>query len=516
MLRAGLCTSLCAACCLVVSAQPAREASRHAVLIVNAQYQHPAALPWATSNRQVMEDALQKTGFDVTVFENNLASVEQFDDMFLKKVKPGDIVLVFYSGYAVQSRMDNFLLPVGFDPRSTDPLVSTAVSLTRLQQDLDDQKASIKMLLVDAATNDPSLDTISSGPGLVQPPDLGSETCFLFSAGLNQAPAPVPSGGPGPLAAAFAKAIVQPGSELSKTMLEVVAALGNRPFFSNQVTQTFYFTAPPPPNVVKVEAPPAAVDLLTRIPQSNKTDRDEYRFIDKGTFQMGCVPAAPCEPAENPRHEVRITKSFWTAVTDVTVKSYLRFLAANKTYRKPDRPFWSRERDWSEFHPVVNVSWDDAQAYCRWVGGRLPTEAEWEYAARAGKDSEAYPLNSENSRDKANFYGKQGNDVYQYTSPVKSFDPNAWGLFDISGNVWQWTADWYDPAYFSSSPVDDPQGPAAGKERVIRGGSFSSDPTKHLRISYRGKLSPKGADNVGFRCILEDGPATRERFATGK
>jgi formylglycine-generating enzyme required for sulfatase activity len=514
MFRAILGVAVCLAFFGAGMAQQKAPPSKHAVLIVNYSYQKLPPLASPSLDRAALEDALRKTGFEVKVFENNLVAADQFDDDFVRQILPGDIVLMFYSGYAVQSKMDNFLLPVSFDPQQTDPLVSAAISLRRLQEDLEDQKPSLKIVLVDAARDERALDAISAstGLGLVAPDVSGSETLFLFSAPLNQTAPAVPVSSAGVLAAAFAKAIVQPDSSLGNTIREVVAALGNRPFLSNQVAHTFYFTPPPPPPPT---APPP--DLFTKIPQSHKPDREEYKFIEKGTFQMGCVPASTCDAAEKPRHEVHITKSFWMAVTDVTAAAYQRFLAQNKGRKKPVPPFWAKMKDWSEFHPVVNVSWEDAVAYCQWVGGRLPTEAEWEYAARAAKPDEAFPLDSANSRDKANFSGRKGNDVYEYTSPVKSFDPTPWGLFDMAGNVWQWTADWFSPAYYGNSPADDPGGPDTGKERVARGGSFSSDPAKHLRISYREKFDPsKGEDNVGFRCVLDDGPETRARFATGK
>jgi formylglycine-generating enzyme required for sulfatase activity len=170
---------------------------------------------------------------------------------------------------------------------------------------------------------------------------------------------------------------------------------------------------------------------------------------------------------------------------------------------------WTKEL----LHPVFDVAWAEAQGFCAWVGGRLPTEAEWEYAARGGVQGEIYPFNFDNAREKANFYGLKGNDRYAHTAPVRTFDPNGFRLFDIAGNVWEWTADWSDPTYYQQSPEQDPTGPSSRTERVARGGSFFSDPAKHLRISYREKFPPKGVDGVGFRCVLEDSPDTRMRFA---
>ena len=87
-------------------------------------------------------------------------------------------------------------------------------------------------------------------------------------------------------------------------------------------------------------------------------------------------------------------------------------------------------------NPMVNVRWEEAAAYCKWAGGRLPTEAEWEYAARAGARNQVFPMNAEDSRDKANFSGRKGNDLYDFAAPVRKFDPNPFGLYDMAGNVW--------------------------------------------------------------------------------
>jgi formylglycine-generating enzyme required for sulfatase activity len=194
----------------------------------------------------------------------------------------------------------------------------------------------------------------------------------------------------------------------------------------------------------------------------------------------------------------------------VKVVSYKRYVAADpKDRRMPPGPLWDSK--WKvDDHPIANVRWEDAAGYCLWAGGRLPTEAEWESAARAGTRNQIYPLNSENSRDKANFYGKHGNDIFDYTASVRSFDPLLpYQLYDMAGNVWEFVNDAYDPDYYQSSPPTDPKGPTAGKQHVVRGGSYDSDPTDHLRISFR-KGASKPWDNIGFRCVLEDAAQTNK------
>ena len=517
-LRIALGWSLC--CAAVAQQTPAP--SRKAFLILNGDYQKLARVSSAHPDAAVLREALTKAGFSVTVFENctTRALARAVTEEFATKIGPGDDLLVFFAGYAVQSgEARNFLLPVDFDPQSKADLEGRALKLTRIQQEMEDGKARLKIIVVAATPNEML-------PGLSNP-DLSesSETAVLFAS----APAPA-AGSPGFVAAAFARAIQQPGSALMQTLSavqkEVLEKTGNRPSVTNNLTgesltHPFYFVEPPPPpppppvkETVREVAPPPAIDLMTKAAQVNRVDRKEYAFIPKGTFQMGCVPSEAkkdqCEENEKPRHEVRITHDLWMGATEVTIDAYNKFVEDNRGRKKPQAPFWKPPAD----HPVVDVNWDAAAAFCRWVGGRLPSEAEWEYAARGGTDGEVYPFNSENSRDKANFDGTQGNDHYKYTAPVKSFDHNGFGLYDMAGNVWEWTGDWFGRTYYAESPPrDDPKGPASGTERVVRGGSFYSDPAKHLRISFREKYPPqKGQDRVGFRCVLEDGAETRKRL----
>jgi formylglycine-generating enzyme required for sulfatase activity len=177
-------------------------------------------------------------------------------------------------------------------------------------------------------------------------------------------------------------------------------------------------------------------------------------------------------------------------------------------------------------HPVVHVAYEDALAYCRWVGKRLPTEAEFEFAARGGLDRQKYPWGNElrpNGKWMANIW--QGRfpventraDGYHATAPVASFPANAYGLHDVSGNVWQWCADWYRHDLYATlaaqpRPVRNPQGPNNSVDpnepgvakRVIRGGSYlcSDQYCTAYEVGARGKVSPDtGSTHVGFRCV---------------
>jgi formylglycine-generating enzyme required for sulfatase activity len=225
--------------------------------------------------------------------------------------------------------------------------------------------------------------------------------------------------------------------------------------------------------------------------KTNPKDGLNYVWIPPGTFMMGCSPGdSKCSDGEKPAHQVTITRGFWIGQTPVTVGAYKRFTGATGRQMPPARNFNS---GWaSQNMPIVSVTWDDAQAYCGWTGGRLPTEAEWEYAARGGSTEARYgPLDeiawySQNS-------GNQTHDVAQQRA-------NGFGLYDMLGNVWEWVNDRYDQNYYQNRPSQDPTGPASGQERVLRGGSWDFD-AGDIRVSVRSKGVPGDWFNYGgFRC----------------
>ena len=192
-------------------------------------------------------------------------------------------------------------------------------------------------------------------------------------------------------------------------------------------------------------------------------------------------------------------------------------------WRQPEGPGSSIEG--REDHPVVHIAWYDAMAYCKWAGKRLPTEAEWEYAARGGNAGNIYPWGNEPiTPERANYWQgefpvqNQAQDQFKKTSPVKQFDANDYGLYDMAGNVWEWTADWYHYHHYYQTQQEaiaiDPLGPENSfdpdeptvPKKVIRGGSFLCNDSycSGYRVASRMKSSPDtGMEHTGFRCVRD-------------
>ncbi len=156
-----------------------------------------------------------------------------------------------------------------------------------------------------------------------------------------------------------------------------------------------------------------------------------------------------------------------------------------------------------EDHPVVCVSWRDAHAFAKWVGARLPTEAEWEYAARAEGRKIRYPWGNVFNGDTLNYADPSGDDGYRWTAPVGSYGPNAAGLYNMGGNVSEWCRDWYGRDYYDDSSSRNPKGPSTGEERVYRGGSWTDNAT-NVWTTTRNSAPPNlPADDIGFRIVRE-------------
>ncbi len=239
------------------------------------------------------------------------------------------------------------------------------------------------------------------------------------------------------------------------------------------------------------------------------------------------IPRAEDFPGAPPENLVAGSTVFTPTPTSVPLDSHYRWwrYEPGANWRHPEGPeshLQGRER-----HPVVHIAFDDAQAYCKWAGKRLPTEAEWEFAARGGRPGELYAWGNELKPGDAfagNIYQGEfpvkdtGADGFAGTAPVARFSPNPYGLFDVSGNVWEWVSDWYRPDYYqhlvlAGSVARNPTGPLTPwdpaepteRKRVHRGGSFlcTDQYCTRYQVGTRGKGEiSTGSNHVGFRCVM--------------
>ena len=247
---------------------------------------------------------------------------------------------------------------------------------------------------------------------------------------------------------------------------------------------------------VKVSDENGASDIQSftiSVDKRTVVDIGEMVLIPAGEFQMGSNEG---EDKEKPVHTVRLN-AFYMDLYEITNAQYAKFIGATG-YRVPT--YWNDTRYNVSDHPVVGVTWNDAMAYCEWAGKRLPTEAEWEYAARGGLVGKKYPGGDTITHDDANYSGTAGRDTWGESASVGSFAPNGYGIYDMAGNVWEWCYDWRDDSYYEKSPKENPTGPGSGTYRTARGGSFTSS-SSSLRVAYRAGGTPTESNrHMGFRC----------------
>jgi formylglycine-generating enzyme required for sulfatase activity len=251
--------------------------------------------------------------------------------------------------------------------------------------------------------------------------------------------------------------------------------------------------------------------------RTNPIDGAEMLFIPAGVFPMGSK-ALQGNWDEKPIHDVYLD-SYWMHKFPVTNKQYAAFLNAMESQeeiiakwyqwksktallKRTDEGRWFVKTGYED-HPDVHVSWYGAESYCKWAGGRLPREAEWEKAAR-GEDGRKYPWGDQKPNcTLANFIKCK---IGGTTNVDKCPDgASPYGIMDMAGIVWEWVADWYDADYYENSPSQNPTGPASGTYRVLRGGSWGVDEWL-LRASFRLRLDPDGSDGYGFRCLSSVAP----------
>jgi formylglycine-generating enzyme required for sulfatase activity len=271
------------------------------------------------------------------------------------------------------------------------------------------------------------------------------------------------------------------------------------------------------------------VNMLADLPMDLQILISTMQQVETGSFMMGCnYGNKDCYDFEKPAHQVDIS-SFFIGKYEVTVAQFAAFVEESNYQTEAEIVFgysvvWNG-RDWVRMegvnwrhdvsgnlreindynHPVIHVSWNDALAFCEWMSNhtgkefRLPTEAEWEFAARGGNKSKGTSYSGSDSIKRVGWYNFNS---LENTHAVGLKQPNELGLYDMTGNVWEWCMDWYDSKYYSKSPSQNPKGPLSGQEKVLRGGDWSAiEKNSRLTIRAHNNVQNRGGDS-GFRVVM--------------
>jgi len=466
------------------------------------------------------------------VFDANRRTMGRAIEQFAGKLGTGDVAVFFFAGHGVQVDGENFLLPIDFDGQDEVDVRNDTFAAGKIQERMERSGAQLNVLILDACRNNPYRGANRAGSRGLAAMSAGRGTFIAFATAPGRT-ASDGSGQNGLFTEHLLGALSTPGltlDEMFGVVRDRVDAASNGaqlPWTLNSVVGRYSFipgesTGPVrsvsnPPPVVTGGPQPGEVKV-------NPKDGQRYVWIPPGTFRRGCSPADnECEADEVPAHDVTLTKGYWLGQTSATVAAWKRYAQKIGKPMPPEAVFEGHKFNpgWAdEQQPIINITWDEAVAYCSAAGGRLPTEAEWEHAARAGTtasrygDVEAIAWYADNSgRARIDSAGIWRDDQKNYGSrlaangngprPVGLKLPNAWKLYDMLGNVWQWTSDWYGHQYYEQREGQDPRGPTGGSHRATRGGSWFNSVT-FVRLSDRTGNLP--GERNGFntvRCVGE-------------
>jgi formylglycine-generating enzyme required for sulfatase activity len=531
-------------------------ARRHALLIGNRDYpRQPLLNP--VNDATDLGASLTAAGFHVTVMTNlKREAMDEALTNFTATLSPGDAALVYFSGHGLEVQGQNYLLPIDFVAAAEYQVRNRALNANEVLEALKSRGVAVSILILDACRNNPYRAWArASGGGLAA---LQADGAYIaFAAAPGQVASDNPNQRNGLFTKHLRQALEQPGLSINDVFDQVrervyrESANGQRPFSTTGLIGRFAFrdapaaqTLPPPPPPkpevseadrlrteleaarrelaarntapprteppaptapVRESAPapaaaaPPPLDMNKRV---NPKDGLTYIFIPPGAFSMGCSPNdKECASDEKPPRRITLTKGYWMGETEVTQEAYRRvtnkrpskFKSVPKAVLRTLTFRRGGDQGAAEL-PVESVTWNEASDYCSQIGGRLPTEAEWEYAARAGTNAAHY---EDVDVDQLAWHiGNSGDS----THPIKTRKPNRYGLYDMLGNVWEWTADYYGALPSAGS---DPKGPPRGERRLARGGSWSVI-GRSSRVSNRTSFESTYSDgDIGFRCVCE-------------
>ncbi|MFN8348806.1 MAG: SUMF1/EgtB/PvdO family nonheme iron enzyme [Spirosomataceae bacterium] len=522
---------------------PAGTERRLALVVGNKDYPYLNPLRNPVNDANDMEAALKRLGFEVISVTNaDYRALTNALTRFKEGLTQSDVAFFYYSGHGASYGGKNYLLPTDLNADCLEQIEDQGLSLNRILGDIASKGVKNSFVVLDACRNIPKLRLCDNSKkdittnGYVKPTNNPRGSMVIYATEEGTTADDNATGRNGLFTGALLKYLTRPDltikNILDQASIEVDDKSGGRqtPARYDKIYGDFYFvlSGDTPAPVVKTEPVKPVVDL----------EPVAMRYITGGSFEMG---SSEGEADEKPVHRVTV-KGFRMATYETTVGEFEKFIEASdyktdaekegfsnvwngKEWEKRTGINWRHGADGSiqtnRQHPVINVSHNDAVAYCEWLTRktgntyRLPTEAEWEYAAGNGSTHNKYSWgnsategvsgNVADETAKKTFTGwtvfSGYEDGYTYTAPVGKFKANAFGLYDMTGNVLEWCADWYGSDYYANSSSSNPVGPSTGPFRVLRGGSWDYDPAIS-RVAIRDLNSPSNRNNyVGFRVV---------------
>jgi formylglycine-generating enzyme required for sulfatase activity len=546
----------------VVPAVGAAAPGRTALVIGNAAYSDDIGpLKNPGNDATDMAATLRQLGFVVTLVKdaNHQRMAEAIED-FSRQLRPRSVGVFYYAGHGAQVGGRNYLIPLGarITTEAAVPYQAVAAEEVLARMDGAGQGQSLNVIILDACRNAPFMRGWRSPLRGLAPMQAtgGSLVAYATSPGAVAADG---TGRNGTYTRHLLHFMTEPNLPVELMFKQVRSAVEQEtngqqiPWELSSLRENFSFhpgasgttstpvvstpavaTPPPSPSPSTSGGTQVAVGVYPPQPQAPLAtivgnDGAEMVLVPAGEFIMG---SGGRKPEEAPQHRVYLD-AFYIDKYEVTNARFQQFVQATghrtqaeregsgavytgqqwelvngANWRAPRGPGSSTAS--LEQHPVVLVSQGDAKAYCAWAGKRLPTEAEWEKAAR-GTDGRSYPWGNQFNGQQANFCDtncedplrdRVDNDGYRYTAPVGSYESgkSPYGAYDMAGNVWEWVADWFDENYYQESPARNPQGPASGDKVVVRGGGWDAL-ALYVRATYRFRFAPtSGFDTLGIRC----------------
>jgi formylglycine-generating enzyme required for sulfatase activity len=505
---------------LVSPAIAKKQAEKRVALVIgNSGYRHTAHLDTPGNDAAQLARKLEKLGFhvlrrtdlDATHFAETM-------DSFSRSLRGADVALFYYAGHGLQFRGKNYIVPVDARLKNEFSLKRETFLVTDIIE-LMEAQARTNLVFLDACRNNPlaeklrrSMSSTRSallGRGLGRMSLVNGETLLVHAAASGTETLDS-HGKYSPFASALLKHIGTPGLEVEVMLKRVTRSVQTatrelqQPERLSRLTSEFYFRKARLSTQTRAGDTAASSTFLAKrlaFLEAELKKQGENRFIPElvnipgGMFMMGCVSGKDCQDDETPVHPVTLSP-FQISKYETTFAQWDACVAAGGCKHKPGDRGWGRGN-----RPVIYVSWNDATAYASWLSKktgqtwRLPTEAEWEYVARAGTTTR-YAFGSTIRPDQANFGYR-----LKKTVPVGQCPANRFGVHDMQGNVWEWVSDRYSAKYYSSSPVKNPRGSATGASRGFRGGSWLFR-ARNLRSADRNNYAPNyRSNNLGFRLV---------------